>query len=356
MAWIKKYLVRGITHRSVYERIAGELVCEGAGQFIEDANKIKNKLEKQKLDSRQSNTDLRATLWDYCDRYEKLREKRKENTKRIIHLAMLRIKEHFDKKKLVADIQAKDCDDYLHFLYEKAKFNHTTAHIAMRNFRGVLNLAKRDGIKKDNPSNKTVIDMGEPEPRTIFLSAQDKESLYAIIWKLKFRPVTAKQEMVNLIKVMLHTGLRRAEVVNLRKEHMVGENHIIIPSRRMKRQGHLITTKTSSPYMITLNSEIRPIFDSIKEGPIFPGWTIVTINERFRRVADAAGFPELTPHGLRHTFASDLLDKGVPIEIISKMLNHSSIEITLKFYAHLAKGRLDASFEVLATQPQLKVA
>lgn len=357
MAWIQEYLVRGITHRSVYERINGEIVCERAGYILDDANRIKNKLEKQKFDSRTNHTDLRATLWAYCDKYEFLPKRREENTKRIIHLAMIRVKEFFLNKKLIADVVPDEIDGFIKYLYDVAKFNHTTAHIVMRNLRAVLNLAKANGILKINPSNAKIIDMGEPEPRVIFLSSADKEKLYATIWKLKFRPVIAKREMVNLIKVMLHTGLRRSEVVNLRKEHMINENSIVIPSRRrMRRNTSLITTKSSKPYTIDLNSEIKPIFDAIKEGPIFPGWTIVTINERFRRVADAAGFPELTPHGLRHTFASDLLAKKVPIDEVQEMLNHSSLDITKKFYSHREPGRLAANFELLATEPQLKIA
>jgi len=245
----------------------------------------------------------------------------------------------------------------------------------MRNFRAVLNLALEDGIEfvtikgkltNVNPSNKKIIDMGEPEANVIFLSEKDKEKLYATIqrlqfrciipiWRMKVKPFSVNQQMLDLVKVMLHTGLRRSEVVNLRKEHMIDDSHIIIPSRRMKTHKNLIDTKSPTPYTISLNNEIKPIFEKIKEGPIFPGWSTVTINERFRRVADIAGFPELTPHGLRHTFATDSLARGIPIEIVSKMLNHSAPAITEKFYAHRQPGYLDKYFEALST-PLLKVA
>jgi integrase len=42
----------------------------------------------------------------------------------------------------------------------------------------------------------------------------------------------------------------------------------------------------------------------------------------------------LTYHALRHTHASQLIDAGLPITVISKRLGHSSPAITLSIYAH----------------------
>jgi site-specific recombinase XerD len=49
----------------------------------------------------------------------------------------------------------------------------------------------------------------------------------------------------------------------------------------------------------------------------------------------------LISHRLRDTFAVDLLQKGVPMEEVSKMLGHTSISITEKHYAPWCKGRQD---------------
>jgi site-specific recombinase XerD len=47
------------------------------------------------------------------------------------------------------------------------------------------------------------------------------------------------------------------------------------------------------------------------------------------------------PHKFRHTFAVNLLLKGVPIEFVSKLLGHSDIRITLAHYAPFVKARQD---------------
>jgi site-specific recombinase XerD len=46
-------------------------------------------------------------------------------------------------------------------------------------------------------------------------------------------------------------------------------------------------------------------------------------------------------HRLRDTFAVDLLEKGVPLEELSKLLGHESIRTTEKHYAKWVKGRQD---------------
>jgi site-specific recombinase XerD len=47
------------------------------------------------------------------------------------------------------------------------------------------------------------------------------------------------------------------------------------------------------------------------------------------------------PHILRHTFATQCLAAGVPLEDVATMLGHSSIRTTEKHYSHWIKGRAD---------------
>ena len=45
--------------------------------------------------------------------------------------------------------------------------------------------------------------------------------------------------------------------------------------------------------------------------------------------------PHLTPHGLRHQYATAAREAGIDMDIISKNLGHASVAITLDIYAHL---------------------
>jgi len=65
---------------------------------------------------------------------------------------------------------------------------------------------------------------------------------------------------------------------------------------------------------------------------------------------ERAGVPRFTPHGLRHLFASHLLQKGVEISYVSKQLGHASIYTTINTYTHFlprssaARAQLAESF------------
>ena len=51
-----------------------------------------------------------------------------------------------------------------------------------------------------------------------------------------------------------------------------------------------------------------------------------------------AGLRRLTVHGLRHTYASLLIEKGKPLTYIMEQLGHHSIKITVDTYDHLIPG------------------
>ena len=55
-----------------------------------------------------------------------------------------------------------------------------------------------------------------------------------------------------------------------------------------------------------------------------------------------AGLPDVRIHDLRHTFASTLVNQGVPLYEVQKLLGHAQIRTTER-YAHLSQSKLQAS-------------
>jgi integrase len=55
----------------------------------------------------------------------------------------------------------------------------------------------------------------------------------------------------------------------------------------------------------------------------------------FKKILQRAGLADMRIHDLRHSAVSILLAKGVNIKIISELLGHSDITITLRTYSHL---------------------
>ena len=56
---------------------------------------------------------------------------------------------------------------------------------------------------------------------------------------------------------------------------------------------------------------------------------------------------KITPHMLRHTYATILFDAGVDVKSAQKFLGHSDIEVTLEIYTHLSKFKEEKAIQAL---------
>ena len=63
-----------------------------------------------------------------------------------------------------------------------------------------------------------------------------------------------------------------------------------------------------------------------------------TLSKEFHRLCQAAGTPAIRLHDLRHTAASLMLNHGIPLIVVSRILGHSKPSITMDIYGHLLPG------------------
>lgn len=154
------------------------------------------------------------------------------------------------------------------------------------------------------------------------------------------------------------SGLRRGEVAGLRWEDIDFDQNII--SIRKQRYGNdsirsNVKTHTSTRSIRIGNSlmEILKRHKEIQErnreafGDAFKANGFVCchadgslpnvthFSRWFRLAAEKHGFEPIRYHDLRHSFATNMIRLGVPINTVSKMLGHASVTITLDTYAHV---------------------
>jgi integrase len=67
-------------------------------------------------------------------------------------------------------------------------------------------------------------------------------------------------------------------------------------------------------------------------------WPPKLLSKAFEHLASRAGMPEVRFHDLRHSHASQLLQQGIPLKVVSERLGHARASTTLDIYSHLLPG------------------
>ena len=85
------------------------------------------------------------------------------------------------------------------------------------------------------------------------------------------------------------------------------------------------------------------------DGYLWPGRSNghISVDEArimMRHAFTAAGFDNFYPHALRHSFATDIVNNGAPLEIAKEMLGHSNLATTER-YVHSFDGHLESFFD-----------
>ena len=223
-----------------------------------------------------------------------------------------------------------------------------TININLRTLRAAFTKAFELELIDSNPARYIKlfkIPRGEPE----FLTQEEFASLLTYC--------TDKMLQELLITAAL-TGMRRGELVNLHWEDLNFERDTI---RIRNRDTFMV--KGNQPRTIPLHPALLKMFQKRREltGPIFIDSTgrqckPHKITRVFKALARKAQLPKgIHFHSLRHTTASWLVQKGVPIYDVNSILGHRSITTT-QIYAHLENNSLKESIQMIDTPSILRRA
>lgn len=147
--------------------------------------------------------------------------------------------------------------------------------------------------------------------------------------------------------LMIDSGLRLNEVVTLEIENIhIDENYAIVNGKGNK-QRIIPLGNQSKTYMIKYMKSLSKGFNGkylfIKEDTKELEQT--TIKQMFRKLKKKSNIPRLTPHLLRHTFATRYLENGGNIYKLQQILGHTSLEMVKK-YLHLANTKVVINFSM----------
>jgi len=176
-----------------------------------------------------------------------------------------------------------------------------------------------------------------------------------------FLAAVAGDRLAALWRVLATTGLRRGEALGL-KWSDVGVGHLTVVRALVEVGGVIreVDTKTQAGRRrvaldLGTSAGLRDhrraqvaeqlawgegyqdgglVFTREDGSPVRPA----SVTRALPALAAAAGLPRLTPHGLRHTWATLALASGVNPKVVAERLGHASVQITLDRYSHVTEG------------------
>jgi integrase/recombinase XerD len=131
-----------------------------------------------------------------------------------------------------------------------------------------------------------------------------------------------------LIKTLFQTGARVSEFVNIKADEVFFEEQMILISKAKggKSRYVRILQQLAQELMTHLGHRTTgSLFETVHHTPYSPRRIQQIIKET---AADAHITKRVSPHLLRHSVATTLLERGMPIEQIQKFLGHAKLETT----------------------------
>jgi site-specific recombinase XerD len=188
-------------------------------------------------------------------------------------------------------------------------------------------------------------------PQVTFLNPEELERLTAV-------PDTSKQSGLRdraILELLFSSGLRVSELVGLDRDHInTKRREFMVRGKGQKDRPIFISQEAADwidKYLSLRQDNTKPLFirysgsKKVDNTGNFSRLTARSVQRMVARYALLAGITKhVSPHTLRHSFATDLLMNGADLRSVQVMLGHSNIATT-QIYTHVTDPHLKAVHE-----------
>ncbi len=239
----------------------------------------------------------------------------------------------------LAQIHLHSIDNFIMSIFSKTPY---LAHLHYRILKAAFSKAVDWNYITVNPFKKIKFPR-IPKTIPVFITQNEFNIIIAY---------TNDKVLRDLFKVAFNTGMRLAELVNMRLNWIDFHNRLI----KIKCDSHF-STKSKKERIIPMNNNVFDILMNTDliinlDDYIFrkvPGVKLNNdyVSKNFKKCVRAAGLDDkIHFHTLRHSFASVLIRKGVSLYIIKELLGHEDLSTT-QVYSHLQQQNLMSAVKLL---------
>ena len=297
-------------------------------------------------------------------RYLRIERNASPHTLTNYHADIQQFQSTFQNKELALDNINRDIARQFLMMLAETGLKRSSVLRKLSSLRTFCRYLCRQGILQNNPfENLSPRNQTRPLPR-VFSIDEVNRLLDApdIYWQrhittskrhhLSGSPRFAATRDKALLEVIYSGGLRISEAVGINdKDIDFYSRSLLIRGKGKKERFSLLGTAAIKGLRLYLSERKKLISTTAAQQiPLF-------INQKGQRLssrsvqrnfklylAEAQLFSELTPHSLRHSFATHLLDAGADLRSVQEMLGHANLSST-QLYTHISKERLIKAYK-----------
>lgn len=247
-----------------------------------------------------------------------------------------------------ATVQTESIRAYLHWLDRKREKSTSMAR-KLASLRSFYRYLQREGIVGLNPA-EAIRTPKQPKHLPRVLTKDDAAALMEFPGNQTRGSIRDRA----LLETLYSTGARVSELVGINvgdlraSEGLVhlrgkGRKERIVPIGEVALQAiqsYLDQRPLKDPRALTTKPVSSPVFRNNRGGRL----TTRSVARLVARYSNRLAGGSVSPHTLRHSFATHLLDEGADLRSIQEMLGHASLSTTQK-YTHLAMDQLQAVYD-----------
>ena len=232
----------------------------------------------------------------------------------------------FHTKKDLNSLDSRSVEEYIEVIFIKRKY----AISSQRQFISALKLF----IVFYPETMINDLELARPKRSKKLPNVLAPEDIVTIL------QVTKNLKHRAIIALLYSSGLRVGEVTALELSHIdIVRNQLKVVSGKGRKDRFVVLAQTFLPLLNNYLITYKPHFYFI-EGPNKKRYSESSIRKFLHNSVALAGIKKhVTPHTLRHSYATHLLENGVSLRHIQELLGHSKPETTM-IYTHIAKKDL----------------
>ena len=252
---------------------------------------------------------------------------------------------YFSKKETTDDLSETD-------LYEFLKYELSVGHsvsTALRRLsstRGFYLFLKKDGLYTGN-----IPDIETPKKPKHLPNCLTEDEVEALLNAPDISTPSGLRDKA-MLETMYSSGLRVSELLNLEKGQVNLKKGVIIVFGKGAKERKVPIADYAIEYIKQYIAEVRNknenkgskyLFLSKKGEPL----SRVYFFKQVKKYSELAGITtNVSPHTLRHSFATHLLNHGAQLRIVQGMLGHTNIATT-QIYTHISTKRILSVYDLL---------